>query len=103
MAKEGKYDHLIIESTGISDPAPVAEALVESDSSTNDTGYFFDDEDDDDDDDEEGTGSVATLVGGAVNNARRNILPGHFSALNARLSRFRYENPLLLVSGLRKR
>ncbi|CBJ27665.1 cobalamin synthesis protein, P47K [Ectocarpus siliculosus] len=64
MAKEGKYDHLIIESTGISDPAPVAEALVESDCSTNDTGYFFDGEDDDDDDDEESTGSAAPLERG---------------------------------------
>ncbi|CAN0184678.1 unnamed protein product, partial [Ectocarpus fasciculatus] len=62
MAKEGKYDHLIIESTGISDPAPVAEALVESDSSTNDTGYFFDDGEDIDD--EESTGSAATVETG---------------------------------------
>ncbi|CAB1100734.1 unnamed protein product [Ectocarpus sp. CCAP 1310/34] len=63
MAKEGKYDHLIIESTGISDPAPVAEALVESDCSTNDIGYFFNGEDDDDDDDES-TGSAAPLERG---------------------------------------
>ena len=30
IARAGKYQHLIIESTGISDPAPVAEALVMS-------------------------------------------------------------------------
>lgn len=31
IAREGKHQHLIIESTGISDPNPVAEALVASD------------------------------------------------------------------------
>lgn len=30
IAREGKHQHLIIESTGISDPTPVAEALASS-------------------------------------------------------------------------
>lgn len=34
IARAGKHQHLIIESTGISDPTPVAEALATSDSST---------------------------------------------------------------------
>lgn len=34
IAREGKYQHLIIESTGISDPTPVAEALVTSEGSS---------------------------------------------------------------------
>ena len=38
MAREGKYQHLIIESTGVSDPTPVAEALAKSASSTNSDG-----------------------------------------------------------------
>ena len=38
MAREGKYEHLIIESTGISDPTPVAEALATSTSSSSSNG-----------------------------------------------------------------
>lgn len=47
IAREGKHQHLIIESTGISDPTPVAEALAASEGSS--TGYYeyLDGEDDD--------------------------------------------------------
>lgn len=48
IAREGKYQHLIIESTGISDPTPVAEALATSASSSSGgggDGRFSTDED----------------------------------------------------------
>lgn len=38
IARGGKHQHLIIESTGISDPMPVAQALVESDVSSDSIG-----------------------------------------------------------------
>lgn len=47
LAREGKHQHLIIESTGISDPTPVAEALVRSERSTDTSEYFLADDDDD--------------------------------------------------------
>lgn len=62
IARAGKHQHLIIESTGISDPTPVAEALVSSDDSSNESSVFsyadFGDEDDDDSEDDKSNSGV---------------------------------------------
>ncbi len=69
LAREGKHQHLIIESTGISDPTPVAEALVRSERSTDTSEYFLADDDDDDGGGGDGNGAgddVALSLGQGV-------------------------------------
>lgn len=55
IARRGNHQHLIIESTGISDPMPVAEALVYSD---HDDGH--------DEEDADSNGDVVAVVEGGV-------------------------------------
>ncbi|CAM9329593.1 unnamed protein product [Pylaiella littoralis] len=59
IAREGKYQHLIIESTGISDPTPVAEALVSSEGSIESSTHSL--ADGSTGDDGESNGGVAIL------------------------------------------
>lgn len=44
IAREGKHQHLIIESTGISDPTPVAEALASSEWGDDEDNDIYDDD-----------------------------------------------------------
>lgn len=63
IARAGKHQHLIIESTGISDPTPVAEAFVTSDGSSNESSIYADAEGSSEEDDERG--GIAVLGRGA--------------------------------------
>eukprot|EP00984_Skeletonema_dohrnii_P027119 scaffold16574_cov139-Skeletonema_dohrnii-CCMP3373.AAC.3 len=45
LALEDKYDYLVIESTGISEPLPVAQTFVMDASGENDEEHYIDDED----------------------------------------------------------
>lgn len=65
IARGGKHQHLIIESTGISDPTPVAEALVASGISSD--NYFFAGSNDEED--------AESVTGGNVNHRALCVKP----------------------------
>ena len=79
LARNREHQHLIIESTGISDPTPVAEGLVRSERSTDTSEYFLADDGEEGEEEEGGAGTgagsdgVVSLGQGA---SRLHRLPG---------------------------